>query len=170
MSLTDLTRAGSTQQSTNGVTRTEPFRYPPPLPALSAPVQAALAQRRRAASSEFERAEDLNRLEAQRAEADTQRRQQLLERDRQLESRAGMQTLAGRGVARSPMFVNPFQRRLTEQAQRGTAELQSNLASTLANLRSALQEAEARREREFAQIDFDTATARSDLARILAGY
>lgn len=158
------------QSSTNGVTTTDRFNYPPELPALSAPVQAAMAQRRRAASSEFERFEDFNRLERQRAKGDAQRREAMLERDRQLESRAGMQTLAGRGVGRSPMFVNPFQRRLTEQTQRATAELQSGLASTLANLRAALDSARSQREREFAQIDFDTASARSDLARILGGY
>jgi phosphoribosylamine-glycine ligase len=63
--------------------------------------------------------------------------------------------------------VNPFQRQLAEQTQRQVGELQSGLANTLAQLGSALQQAEINRDRELAQIDFDAVDFRSDVGRLL---
>lgn len=151
--------------TTNGVT--QPFRYSNELPPLTPKQQRALMERRRAATRSFEETEDRVGRETSRAEGNVLRQQGELDRNRRLQSRAGMQTLAGRGVGRSPMFVNPFQRQLTEQSQRQTAELQSGLAGTLSQLRSALQQAEISRDREFAQIDFDAVDERTDVGRLL---
>jgi hypothetical protein len=123
--------------------------------------------RRRAATRTVEETQAATQRERARAEADAVRQRANIARNQQLQSRAGMQTLAGRGVARSPMLTNPFQRQLAEQSQRQVGELESGLAGTLSQLDAALRQAEIGRERELAQIDFDTATARSDLARLL---
>ena len=123
--------------------------------------------RRRLATRGFEETQNVVQREQARAQADTLRQQSDIERQQQSQSREGMQTLAGRGVARGPMFVNPFQRRLAEGAQRQTAELQSGLAATLSSLESALRQADIGRERELSQIDFDAMSMRSDLDRLL---
>jgi hypothetical protein len=123
--------------------------------------------RRRLATRGFEETQNVVKRERERAEADTLRRQSDIAQQQQSQSREGMQTLAGRGVARGPMFVNPFQRRLAEGAQRQTAELQSGLAATLASLESALRQADINRQREISQIDFDAGSFRSDIDRLL---
>ena len=151
--------------TTNGVT--QPFRYSPTLPALTPQQQRALMERRRLATSSFEETQEVVKRERIRAEAEALRQQGEVDRARELQSRAGMQTLAGRGVGRSPIFVNPFQRQLAEQSQRQVGELQSGLANTLAQLGSALRQAEIGRERELAQIDFDAIDFRSDVGRLL---
>jgi hypothetical protein len=162
--------AGETQTSTNGVTQQGTFRYDAVLPPLTPEQQEALVTRRRLATRAAEETQEVVGRERTRAEGDALRQQQDIARQQQLQSRAGMQTLAGRGVARSPMFVNPFQRQLAEQAQRQVGELQSGLAGTLAQLESALRQSENVRERELAQIDFDAATARSDIGRLLGVF
>jgi hypothetical protein len=156
---------GTTATSTGGVSQT--FTYPTTLPALTPQQQEALMTRRRLATRGFEETQNVVQREQARAEADTLRQRQEIAREQQLQSRAGMQTLAGRGVARSPMFVNPFQRQLAEGAQRQIGELQSGLGATLASLESALRQAEIGRERELAQIDFDAGSFRSDIDRLL---
>ena len=165
-SVQDLSRdRGTESTSTGGVSQT--FSYPTVLPPLSAQQQEALMARRRAATRTVEETQAATQRERARAEADAVRQRANIARNQQLQSRAGMQTLAGRGVARSPMLTNPFQRQLAEQSQRQVGELESGLAGTLSQLDAALRQAEIGRERELAQIDFDTATARSDLARLL---
>jgi hypothetical protein len=156
---------GVNSTSTGGVSQT--FTYPTTLPALTAEQQEALMTRRRLATRGLEETQNVVQRERDRAQADTLRQQSDIERQQQSQSREGMQTLAGRGVARGPMFVNPFQRRLAEGAQRQTAELQSGLAATLSSLESALRQADLGRERELSQIDFDAMSMRSDLDRLL---
>ena len=151
--------------TTNGVS--QPFRYSPTLPALTPQQQRALMERRRLATRSFEETQALVDRERARSEGDVLRQQGELSRAQDLQSRQGMQTLAGRGVGRSPIFVNPFQRQLAEQTQRQVGELQSGLANTLAQLGSALQQAEINRDRELAQIDFDRTSYRSDVDRLL---
>ena len=151
--------------TTNGVT--QPFRYSPILPALTPQQQRALMERRRLATRSFEETQGVVGRERIRAEAEALRQQGEVDRARELQARAGMQRLAGRGVGRSPIFVNPFQRQLAEQTQRQVGELQSGLANTLAQLGSALGQAETGRERELAQIDFDAIDFRSDVGRLL---
>jgi hypothetical protein len=161
---TDRNR-GTESGSTGGVSQTR--AYPTVLPALTAEQQEALMTRRRLATRGLEETQNVVKRERERAEADTLRRQSDIAQQQRSQSREGMQTLAGRGVARSPMFTNPFQRQLAEGAQRQTAELQSGLAATLASLESALRQADIGREREVAQIDFDALSMRSDLDRLL---
>jgi hypothetical protein len=124
-------------------------------------------ERRRLATRSFEETQALVARERARSEGDVLRQQGELSRAQDLQSRQGMQTLAGRGVGRSPIFVNPFQRQLAEQTQRQVGELQSGLANTLAQLGSALQQAEINRDRELAQIDFDAVDFRSDVGGLL---
>jgi hypothetical protein len=102
-----------------------------------------------------------------RARGDVERQRGDLQRESQLQQRSGMQTLAGRGVARSPMFVNPFQRRLAEQTQRQVGELESGLAGILANLEAQIRQADIGREREINQLDFDRTQYRSNTSALL---
>jgi len=158
------------QGSTNGVTQQSTFQYDAVLPPLTAEQQEALATRRRLATRGVEETQEVVARERARAEADAFRQEQDIARQQQLQSREGMQTLASRGVARSPMFANPFQRRLAEESQRQVGALQSGLAATLAQLQSALRQSEIARDRELAQIDFDATTARSNIGRLLGEF
>ena len=83
------------------------------------------------------------------------------------ERREGMAELASRGVARSPLFANPFRRELARQQQEQIAESQQTLANTLDQLGVALNAARQRRESELAQIAFETAQARSNVNRLM---
>lgn len=151
--------------STGGVYQS--FNFASNLPALTAEQQESLLGRRRAATRGVEQTQALVQREALRAQGDTLRQQRDLARDQARASREGMQTLAGRGVAASPMFVNPFQRQLAERSQRQIGELQSGLAGTLSQLENALRQAEIGRERELSQVDFDALTLRSNIDRLL---
>lgn len=155
--------------STNGITNQSLFQYNATLPPLSPQQQELLASRRRMATRQFGETEATATREMDRARADTRRQQANIERDQQMASREGMATLAGRGVGRSPMFVNPFQRQLAERTQRQTGELQSNLARILANLEGQIRQAGIMRDREYQQIDWDRTSFRSDPSALLGG-
>lgn len=163
MSLQDLGQSGST----NGVTQQFTFQFSPALPSLTSEQQALLGSRRRLATRQRDETVNTAQREMTRARGDVERQRGDLQRESQLRQRSGMQTLAGRGVGRSPMFVNPFQRRLAEQTQRQVGELESGLAGILANLEAQIRQAEIGREREINQLDFDRAQFRSDTGALL---
>jgi hypothetical protein len=151
--------------STFGVSSTA--SYPATLPPLSPEMLAALRQRRRLATREFEETEAYGQRRRQQSEA----RMNLDLSDLQYETanarREGMNTLAGRGVARSPIFANPFRRRLLEQEQRGESRLRMGLSETLQEIERSIREAAIRRDREYAQIDWDKLMARSNTSALL---
>ncbi len=153
--------------SYGGVTSTETFNYPPELPALTAEQQALLQNRRRMATRQRDETVNTAQREMTRARGDVERQRGDLQRESQFQARSGMQTLAGRGVGRSPMFVNPFQRRLAEQTQREVGQLESGLAGILANLQAQIRQAEIGREREINQLEFDRTQFRSDTGALL---
>lgn len=154
------------QASTAGVAPSV-FTYPSVLPPLSPEAQRAFAERRRLATRAEEEARAQIDRQRQMAEgAAVQGRRQIAEQQAE-QSRAGMAEFAGRGVARSPMFVNPFQRGVARQAQQRVGELEMGLSQTLENLGAALQQAQLERERELAQIETDIMTARSNVPGIL---
>jgi hypothetical protein len=152
--------------STAGINTTG-FQYDAVLPPLSPEMQRAFAERRRLASRQFEETTAANERQRLMAEAAAVQGRRQVSREQGEQSRAGMQELAGRGLARAPMFVNPFQRGVVRAAQQRLGELETGLAGTLENLRSALQQADIDRERELSQIEFDMLAARSDIPRLL---
>lgn len=154
------------QGSTAGVS-SGTFRYSSVLPPLSPEAQRAFAERRRQATAAYERAEQDVARQRQQAEAAAVQGRRQIGQEQAQQSRAGMAELAGRGVARSPMFVNPFQRQVARQAQQRVGELEMGLGQTLENLRLALQDAEAARERELNRIEFDILAARSNVPQLL---
>ena len=171
MSIEDITGsfgpgAFDLNPSTGGVN--QGFRIGSSLPPLSAAQQAALASRRNIATRTAQQTGRFLTRERQRAEGDVLRRVGDVGRRQQTASRQGMNTLAGRGVARGPMFVNPLQRELARAAQQETAELYSDFAGLLSNLENALRQAEITRDREYSQIFFDEASMRSDLERLMS--
>lgn len=151
--------------STRGVSGGNP--YPTVLPPLTPEMQATLDARRRAASRAFEQAA----IEADdaRMAAEAQRlfTEQQIDEATAAARRQGMTTLAARGVARSPLFANPFRRELVRQQQAQLGEAEATLAGTLEQLGRTLQAAELQREREFADIGVAAMQARSNIGRIL---
>lgn len=148
-------------------TSTRPFSGSATLPPLTPDQFAALEQRRRASLRGLQeaeaRAEDLR----VRAELEEIGRRLGIQEDIAQQRREGMVDLAARGVARSPLFANPFRRELAREQQRQVAESQQTLANTLDQLNVALNAARQRREQELAQIAFDEAMARSSVQRLL---
>ena len=153
--------------SYGGVTSTETFNYPPELPALTAEQQALLQNRRRMATRQRDETVNTAQREMDRQRGNVFRQESDLQQQQAVRSREGMQTLAGRGVGRSPMFVNPLQRRLTQETQRQVGELQSGLAGILSNLEAQIRQAEINRERELQQVDWDRTAFRSDINALL---
>jgi len=148
-------------------TATRPFSGSATLPPLSPSELKALEDRRRASSRALQeaeiRAEDLRA----RAELEEIGRRLGIQEDIAQQRREGMVDLAVRGVARSPLFANPFRRELAREQQRQMAESQQTLANTLDQLNVALNAARQKREQELAQIAFDETVARSNVQRLL---
>jgi hypothetical protein len=149
------------------LTPAPPAEYPTtPLP-LSPEVERALMQRRYEADESVRRA--MAGRDVGESRAATQAALQLTDIERwaeqtELENR---RRLAARGVARSPMFANPAQRQVFEQANRAGSEVRFGLANTLSELDRALREAESARAAELANISLDEGAARSDVNRLL---
>lgn len=153
----------SEQQST----ATRPFAGSATLPPLTPDQLAALEQRRRASLRGLQEAETMAEDLRVRAELEDIGRRLGIEEDVARQRREGMVGLAARGVARSPLFANPFRRELARVQQQQMAESQQTLANTLDQLQSALSAARQRREQELSQIAFDEAMARSNVQRLL---
>lgn len=141
--------------------------YPTTLPPLSPEMLAAIEARRRAANRTLLETEA--QAESRRMQAELENVGRLLDIGEQAgrTRRGGMQTLAGRGLARSPMYANPFRREVARVQQQQIGQSQQQLAGTLDQLQFALSAARQNRERELAQIDFDETMARSDVGRLL---
>jgi len=154
------------QGSTAGVSQLT-FQYPSVLPPLSAEAQRAFAERRRAATRALEESRAQVDRQRQQAEAAAVQGRRDIGRQQAEQSRQGMAELAGRGVARSPMFVNPFQRGVARAAQQRVGELEMGLSQTLENLSTALRQAEQSRARELSDIEADIMAARSNVPMLL---
>jgi hypothetical protein len=141
--------------------------YPTTLPPLSPEMLAAIQARRAASLRGLQEAEAQVASARQRAQLENIGRILGIEEETGRERRQGMSGLAARGVARSPMFANPFRRELARQQQEQIGQSQSQLTNTLDQLQAALQAARQRRESDLAQIEFDTAQGRSDVGRLL---
>jgi len=157
-----------TDDGEGGDTSTRQVRpYPTVLPPLSPDMLAALEARRAASARQLTEAEARAASQRQRAELANVGRLLGIEEETARERREGMAELAARGVARSPLFANPFRRELARQQQEQIAESQQTLANTLDQLNVALNAARQRRESELAQIAFETAQARSNVNRLM---
>jgi hypothetical protein len=128
---------------------------------------AAIEARRAASERQLSEAEAQADSLRQRAEFENLGRLLGFEEEAGRERRSGLAGLASRGLARSPLFANPFRRELARQQQQQIGESQQQLTRTLDQLNSVLEGARQQRERELAQIDFDEAQARSDVPRLL---
>lgn len=149
------------------LTPAPPAEYPTtPLP-LSPEVQRVLGQRRLAADETLARAQEDARLQEAQARVAAGLRLSDVDRQVQQAELATRSQLAARGVARSPMFSNPAQRQIFEQANRASGEVRFTLRNTLSQLEQALREAESARQRELLDIEMEAVTARSDVNRLL---
>lgn len=154
------------QGSTAGVS-SGTFRYPTALPPLSPEAQRAFAEERRAITRALEETRAQVARQRAQAEAAAVQGRREIGRTQAEQSRAGMLELAGRGVARSPMFVNPFQRGVARAAQQRVGELEMGLSQTLENLGTVLRQAEQDRARRLSQIETDIMAARSNVPMLL---
>lgn len=159
--VTDEGAGGSTGSRNDG------GPYSTTLPPLTPEQLAAVEARRRAANRALAEAETMAEDRRMAAELENIGRLAGIQEQAGRQRRTGMQELAARGVARSPMFANPFRRELARATQEQIGLSQQTLAQTLDQLNVALNAARQRREQELAQIAFDTAMARSDVSRLL---
>jgi hypothetical protein len=141
--------------------------YPTTLPPLSPQMLAALEARRAASLRQLQEAEATADSLRQRAELENIGRLLGIESETSRERRSGLADLAAQGVARSPMFANPFRRELARQQQQQIGESQQQLTRTLDQLQEVLRAARQRRETELAQFNFDEVQERSNVARLL---
>lgn len=148
-------------------TSTRPFGGSATLPPLTPDALAAMEQRRRASLRSLQEAEAIAEDRRARAELEEIGRRLGIQEDIAQQRREGMVDLAARGVARSPLFANPFRRELARAQQEQMAESQQTLANTLDQLNVALNAARQRRQQELAQIAFDETVARSNIQRLL---
>lgn len=153
------------QTSTAGVSGGG-FSYSHNLPPLSPEMLAALMARRGAATSRFANVESEARRKQQMSEANAIFAKQESDRALSQQRREGMATLAGRGVARAPIFANPLRQQIAQEGARAYAKIEMDLATTIEELRSATERARVERDLEYAQIEFDTAMARSAAGRL----
>jgi predicted unusual protein kinase regulating ubiquinone biosynthesis (AarF/ABC1/UbiB family) len=128
------------------------------------------------AAIEARRAASLRKLTEAEARADSLRQQAQLanigrilgiEEETGRERREGMAELAAKGVARSPLFANPFRRELAREQQEKVAESEQTLANTLDKLQATLEAARQQRQTELSQIEFDVGQNRSNVAALL---
>ena len=141
--------------------------YATTLPPLSPKMLQALEDRRALSLSRLQEAEATAASQRQSAELANVGRLLGIEEETGLERRKGMSDLAARGVARSPLFANPFRRELARQQQQQIGESQQQLTSTLDKLGAALRAAQFLREEELSQLAFDEARERSNVNRLL---
>jgi len=141
--------------------------YPTTLPPLSPQMLEALEQRRALSLRRLQEAEATADSLRQRAELENVGRMLGIEETTASERRSGLADLAARGVARSPMFANPFRRELARQQQQQIGESQQQLTRTLDQLGEVLRGARSTREEELSQLAFDETRERSNIARLL---
>jgi hypothetical protein len=127
----------------------------------------ALEQRRALSLRRLQEAEATADSLRQRAELENVGRMLGIEETTASERRSGLADLAARGVARSPMFANPFRRELARQQQQQIGESQQQLTRTLDQLGEVLRGARSTREEELSQLAFDETRERSNIARLL---
>lgn len=141
--------------------------YPTTLPPLSPEMLQALEDRRALSLRRLQEAEARAASQRQSAELANVGRMLGIEEETGRERREGLSGLAARGVARSPLFANPFRRELARQQQQQIGESQQQLTSTLDQLGEALRAAQFRREEELSQLAFDETRERSNVNRLL---
>lgn len=172
-SFDDLRRSAGIIASTQGAPSLDslqpatPTEYEIGPTPLSPELQRLIGQRRIDADMAYAQAEADRNYGVQAA--GTRAALQMTDIDRWAETTdlANRQRLAARGVARSPMFANPAQRQVFEQANRAGGEVRFNLASTLTELDRALRAAATRRQAEYGEIEMDIGDGQSDVNAML---
>ena len=141
--------------------------YATTLPPLSPKMLQALEDRRALSLRRLQEAEATAASQRQSAELANVGRLLGIEEETGRERREGLSSLAARGVARSPLFANPFRRELARQQQQQIGESQQQLTSTLDKLGATLRAAQLRRQEELSQLAFDETRERSNVNRLL---
>lgn len=137
-------------------------------PALSSAQLGALGERRRVAQQEYE--QTLANVARNDAiyKSDAERKRQ---NDQDLSTRYiqdSVRELAGKGVARSPMFAGRMIRAADQDLQMKWGETDSRLGIEMAALKSLVDNALSKKQTELASIEQDKASMRSNLNAIFA--
>lgn len=149
-----------------GLSTSPAKKKPPPYPTTPKPLNAeqlgALSDRRSAVDMGFkealanqERGEGASRIAALASK-------QMLDSSFKSTVDDFMSTLAGRGLARSPMFAGKGQRRLQQDREGQMGEISAGLTSQLDSLSEMVNRARVERDMELAKISQDEATMRSN--------
>ena len=156
---------GSSSVSTASTAPSKPAK-PPQYPTTPRPLNAeelgALAARRSAVDTGYkeaiasqERGEGSARLAAAAS-------RQMLDTSFKRTVNDFMSTMAGRGLARSPMFAGKGQKQLQQDREQQMGEIQSGLTSQLDALSEMVNRARIERDMELARISQDEAQMRSN--------
>lgn len=137
-------------------------------PALSSAQLGAFGERRRIAQEEYEKtlAAVARNDAVYRSDAERQR-----ENQEELSTRYiadSTRELAGKGVARAPMFMGRMARAADQDLQMKWGEIDSELGIELSALKSLVDNARSKKETELGRIDQDVASARSNLNAIFS--
>lgn len=137
-------------------------------PALSSAQLGAFGERRRIAQEEYEKTlAAVARNDAiYRSDAERQRENQEELATRYIAD--STRELAGKGVARAPMFMGRMARAADQDLQMKWGEIDSELGIELSALKSLVDNARSKKETELAKIDQDVASARSNLNAIFS--
>jgi hypothetical protein len=137
-------------------------------PALNSAQLGALGERRRIAQQEYDQTlANVARNEAL-YQSDAERKRQ---NDQELSTRYiqdSVRDLAGKGVARSPMFAGRMIRAADQDLQMKWGETDSRLGIEMAALKSLVDNALSKKQTELALIEQDKASMRANLDAIFA--
>lgn len=167
-------RAPVSQPSDDNPRDTNPTRvydtsdYARTAPALSSAQLGAFGERRRVAEEEYQKTLAAVARNEAIYQSDAERKRQNQQDLSTQYIQESTRDLAGKGVARAPMFMGRMARAADQDLQMKWGEIDSELGIELAALKSLVDNARSKKELELARVDQDVASARSNLDAIFS--
>ena len=137
-------------------------------PALSSAQLGAFGERRRVAEEEYQKTLAAVARNEAVYQSDAERKRQNEQELSTSYIQESTRDLAGRGVARAPMFMGRMLRAADQDLQMKWGEVDSNLGIEMAALKSLVDNARSKKETELARIEQDKASARANLDAIFS--
>lgn len=137
-------------------------------PALSSAQLGAFGERRRVAEEEYQKTLAAVARNEAIYKSDAERKRKNAEEVSTRYIQESTRELAGKGVARAPMFMGRMARAADQDLQMKWGEVDSELGIELAALKSLVDNAMSKKEIELAKVDQDVASARSNLDAIFS--
>lgn len=143
--------------------------YPTTPPPLSRGDIADLAQRRRAATRQFDEAMASRERQQGRLESDFEQFRGQLQRQVGDRRRDAAETLGGRGLAMQPRGMGRELRSIRDWEREQMAEAEASMADRMSALEEAVREARMGRDLEHASVEADRARRQTELDRLMRG-